>query len=130
MKVEHLQIEWAESWFDVKTKLEKMSCNFITYEEYRNICLEENVGDKSSQNTLVDFLNDLGVIVHFKDISLLDTHVLEPKWITEGVYKIINSEILARRKEFFDSVCYMKFSIRRKKATTIILLHAMVILST
>ena len=66
-KVEHLQIEWAESWFNVKTKLEKMSCNFITYEEYRNICLEENVGDKSSQNTLVDFLNDLGVIVHFKD---------------------------------------------------------------
>ncbi|AKB51693.1 hypothetical protein MSBRW_2440 [Methanosarcina barkeri str. Wiesmoor] len=98
LKVEHMQIEWAKSWFEVKTKLEKMSCNFITYEEYRNICLEENVGDKSSQNTLVDFLNDLGVIVHFKDISLLDTHVLEPKWITEGVYKIINSEILAKKK--------------------------------
>ncbi|AKB44605.1 COR domain-containing protein [Methanosarcina vacuolata] len=98
LKVEHMQIEWAKSWFEVKTKLEKMSCNFITYEEYRNICLEENVSDKSSQNTLVDFLNNLGVIVHFKDISLLDTHVLEPKWITEGVYKIINSEILAKKK--------------------------------
>jgi internalin A len=98
LKVENMQIEWAKSWFEVKTKLEKMSCNFITYEEYRNICLEENLDDKSSQNTLVDFLNDLGVIVHFKDISLLDTHVLEPKWITEGVYKIINSEILAKEK--------------------------------
>ncbi|PAV13150.1 hypothetical protein ASJ81_18615, partial [Methanosarcina spelaei] len=98
LKVENMQIEWAKSWFEIKTKLEKMSCNFITYEEYRNICLEENVGDKSSQNTLVDFLNDLGIIVHFKDISLLDTHVLEPKWITEGVYKIINSDILAKKK--------------------------------
>ncbi|WP_292387820.1 COR domain-containing protein, partial [Methanosarcina sp. UBA5] len=98
LKVENMQTELAESWFKVKTKLEKMSCNFITYEEYRNICLEENVDDQSSQNTLVDYLNNLGVIVHFKDISLLDTHVLEPKWITEGVYKIINSEILAKKK--------------------------------
>jgi len=96
-KVEHLQIEWPKSWFNLKTKLEKMSCNFITYEEYRNMCLEENVGDKSSQHTLVDFLNDLGAVVHFKDISLLDTHVLEPRWITEGVYKIINSETLAKK---------------------------------
>ncbi len=97
-KIEHLQIEWAKSWFNVKIRLEKMNCDFITYEEYENMCLEENVDDKSSQNTLVDFLSDLGVVVHFKEISLLDTHVLEPRWITEGVYKIINSEALAKKK--------------------------------
>ena len=97
-KVDHLQITWAKSWFNVKTRLENMNCDFITYEEYLNICLEEKVGNKSSQNTLVDFLNDLGVIVHFKDISLLDMHVLEPRWITEGIYKIINSETLVKRK--------------------------------
>jgi hypothetical protein len=33
--------------------------------------------------------------LHFKDFALLDTHVLEPKWVTEAVYKIINSEKLA-----------------------------------
>lgn len=97
-KVEHLRIEWAKRWFNVKTRLENMNCDFITFKEYQYMCLEENIGDRSSQNTLVDFLNDLGVIVHFKDISLLDMHVLEPRWITEGVYKIINSEILVRKK--------------------------------
>jgi internalin A len=97
-KIEHLQIEWAKSWFNVKTRLENMRCDFITYEEYENMCLEEKMGDKSSQDTLVDFLNDLGVVVHFKEISLLDTHVLEPRWITEGVYRIINSETLAKKK--------------------------------
>ena len=97
-KVNHLQITWAKSWFNVKTKLENMNCDFITYKQYLNMCLEEKVGNKSSQDTLVDFLNDLGVIVHFKDISLLDTHVLEPRWITEGIYKIINSETLVKRK--------------------------------
>ncbi|MDQ1354183.1 MAG: internalin, partial [Acidobacteriota bacterium] len=44
---------------------------------------------------LVDFLNDLGVILHFKDLELHDTHVLDPKWATEAVYKIINSKRLA-----------------------------------
>jgi hypothetical protein len=45
---------------------------------------------------LVDFLNDLGIAIHFKDLELEDTHVLEPKWVTEAVYKIINSEKLAK----------------------------------
>lgn len=95
-EIKHLQTEWGKSWFNVKTRLENMNCNFITYEEYLNICLEENVGDNSSQDNLLDFLNDLGVVLHFKDISLLDTHVLEPRWITKGIYKIINSEIMAK----------------------------------
>lgn len=30
-----------------------------------------------------------------KDFELLDTHVLEPKWVTNAVYKIINSKELA-----------------------------------
>ncbi|MDI9395672.1 MAG: COR domain-containing protein [Euryarchaeota archaeon] len=96
-EIDHLKVTWALSWFNVKTRLEKMKSNFITLKEYQNMCLEENIGDKSSQNTLVGFLNDLGVIVHFKDISLLDMHVLEPRWITEGIYKIINSETLVKR---------------------------------
>lgn len=94
-KIEHLQIKWPKNWFNVKTRLENMSCNFITCDEYRRVCYEENIKEDSIQDTLVEFLNFLGVVVHFKDFSLLDTHVLEPKWITDGVYKIINSKKLA-----------------------------------
>lgn len=93
-RVEHVKIKWSENWFNVKTKLENINCAFITYEEFQKICIEENIMDESSQNTLIDFLNDLGVVVHFKDTLLLDTHVIEPRWITEAVYKIINSEEL------------------------------------
>lgn len=96
--VEIIKTTWAKSWFKIKTKLEKMPENFISYNEYLSICEEENIVEKSGQETLVDFLNDLGVIIHFKDFRLLDTHVLEPKWITNAVYKIINSEELAQSK--------------------------------
>lgn len=95
LKVEHLRIYWPKSWFNVRNRLESMTENFISYSKYKQICKEEEIKDRPSQNTLVGFLNDLGVIVHFKDIQLLDTHVLEPKWITEAVYKVINSKELA-----------------------------------
>ena len=76
--MEIIETVWAKSWFDVKTHLEKMTCDFISYDEYKKICNEEGITEKSAQDTLVDFLNDLGVILHFRDFELLDTHVLEP----------------------------------------------------
>jgi hypothetical protein len=94
--VELIQTTWATSWFNVKTQLENMTDYFISYEQYEEMCVNENITEKSAQDTLVDFLNDLGVILHFKDFELLDTHVLEPKWVTEAVYKIINSDQLAK----------------------------------
>ncbi|MDY6965618.1 MAG: COR domain-containing protein [Halobacteriota archaeon] len=97
-KVELINFTWAKSWFNVKTQLEDMEDNFITYDEYKKICEKEDIVEVSDQDTLVDFLNDLGVILHFKDFELLDTHVLEPKWVVGAVYKIINSEKLAKDK--------------------------------
>jgi small GTP-binding protein len=110
-KVKNLETEWPKSWFNVKNRLEKICpscpsikvngncehCNFIEYKEYETICDEEGIKSGSSQNTLVDFLHDLGVILHFRDIPLLNTYVLEPQWVTNAVYRIINS------KEIVDS---------------------------
>ena len=75
-----------------------MTDYFISYEQYEEMCIKEKITEKSAQDTLVDFLNDLGVILHFKDFELLDTHVLDPKWVTEAVYRIINSEKLVESK--------------------------------
>jgi small GTP-binding protein len=93
--VELIETMWPKTWFNVKMQLEDMADNFIRYDQYKEMCTEEKITDKSAQDTLVDFLNDLGVILHFKDFELLDTHVLEPKWVTNAVYRIINSKELA-----------------------------------
>ena len=73
-------------------------CNFIQYNEYKMMCDEEGISSESEQNTLVDFLHDLGVILHFKDIPLLNTHVLEPEWVTNAVYKLVNSKEIAESR--------------------------------
>ncbi|HII01375.1 TPA: GTP-binding protein [Methanosarcinaceae archaeon] len=109
-KVRHLEVMWAKSWFNIKGKIEKMCphfnpdvedgdtcehCNFIQYNEYKLMCDEEGIKGESEQNTLVGFLHDLGVILHFKDIPLLNTHVLDPEWVTNAVYKMVNSKEVA-----------------------------------
>lgn len=96
--IQNLNSEWAIPWFKVKTHLENMTSNFISYDEFTSLCIDSGVYDTSSQNTLVEYLNDLGIILHFKDFALSDTHVLEPEWVTYAVYKIINSKKLADNK--------------------------------
>jgi GTPase SAR1 family protein len=93
--VELIETTWATSWFNVKTQLTAMTETFISIDKYKEMCTKETITEKTDQDTLVDFLNDLGVILHFKDFELLDTHVLEPKWVTNAVYRIINSKELA-----------------------------------
>ena len=95
LKVELRQEPFAKNWFNVKTKLEGMTENFISYEKYQELCIEENIIGESAQETLIEFLSDLGIILYFKDFHLNHTHVLEPKWITGAVYKIINSKKVA-----------------------------------
>jgi len=111
-KVKHLEIKWPKSWFNVKSRLEETCpscpsikgngdcehCNFIEYKEYETMCDEEGIKSESAQNTLVDFLHDLGVILHFRDIPLLNTYVLEPQWVTNAVYKIVNSREIAESR--------------------------------
>jgi internalin A len=96
--VEIKSTRWGSAWFNVKQRLENMEEDFISYKEYRQICKEAKVPDDSGRETLVEFLNDLGVIVHYKDLELNDTHILQPRWVTEAVYKIINSPRLASGK--------------------------------
>jgi hypothetical protein len=72
------------------------SANYLREEEYRKYCVEEGIEDKSPQDTLLSWLNDLGVCFSYKSKEISGTvkefKVLRPEWITNGVYKIINSK--------------------------------------
>ena len=97
-RVDILSSSWPEPWFQVKTSLEHMSEPFIEYDQYRQICLRHQLTAENQQKTLLQYLNDLGVALHFPDLEWLNTQVLEPAWITGAVYKIINHPLLASGK--------------------------------
>ncbi|MEA5621149.1 COR domain-containing protein [Cronbergia sp. UHCC 0137] len=83
------------SWFKVKTCLADMKNNYINYSEYEDICRREQITEAIKQSTLIELLHQLGIILNFRDDpGLQDTHVLNPEWVTTGVYKILNDNLL------------------------------------
>jgi internalin A len=90
----HVFDELLTTWFDVKAYLEDMDANYISYDQYAQICQEADVSDERSQRTLLGFLHDLGIVLHFPDPRLETTNILNPEWVTQGVYLILNSHAL------------------------------------
>ncbi len=100
-KVPLTRNEWPASWFRTKARLEEMNDPCISYEDCETVCREAGVTGEISQKVLVDFLHDLGIVIHFTEFDLADNHVLDPKWVTEAVYKIINAPSIAERNGLF-----------------------------
>jgi small GTP-binding protein len=97
----HVRDLLPETWFTVKTKLEELGkqSNFISHDKYLELCAENEVSDETSQRTLIGFLHDLGVVLHFQDDRhLAELGILNPQWVTNGVYKILNDKGLFANK--------------------------------
>jgi internalin A len=100
--MEHVRAAFPADWFRIKERLSGMQErgeSFISFEEYREICGELGEKDPVAQERLAGFLNALGVALNFReDPQLREETVLNPHWITEGVYQVLTSERLANRK--------------------------------
>lgn len=98
-RLEHLRDAFPASWFSIKERLASMKENFVTFEQYRRICADKGESEPSAQDSLALYLHNLGVALNYKDDSRLrDTHVLNPHWVTNGIYKILNAQRLAEQK--------------------------------
>ncbi|MEM8642989.1 MAG: COR domain-containing protein [Cyanobacteria bacterium P01_G01_bin.54] len=86
------------TWFDVKEQLEQMPKDFISYNEYIGICYEHQIPEEHNQEHLIDLLHDLGLVLNFREDQhptiLQNTNVLNPNWVTAGIYAILSDEIL------------------------------------
>ena len=100
LKLSHVSDELPISYFQVKAQLETIAKakDFIDYSDYQQLCIHHGVVDKQDQEILIRFLHDLGNVLNFDDpndpYELHDTNILNPEWVTTGVYKILNSNVL------------------------------------
>ncbi|PSB35710.1 COR domain-containing protein [Stenomitos frigidus] len=93
--LEHIYDPLPLSWFMLKQQLEAIEHDYIPYTEYQQLCNTQGITDDLSQTTLVGFLHDLGIVLNFYgDDRLEDTNVLNPQWVTNGVYRILNDNQL------------------------------------
>lgn len=98
-RLEHLRDDFPASWFTVKDRLAGMKKNFLSFDEYREECAQLGEEDPKAQESLAFYLNSLGIALNFRDDPRLqDTHVLNPRWVTNGIYKLLNSDKLEKQK--------------------------------
>ncbi len=80
----------SPSWARVRTRLEEMKASFVTFQDYREICADEGVETAEAQDTLATILDCLGIALNYRDDPRLrDTSVLKPRWLVDGIYKIL-----------------------------------------
>lgn len=97
--MDHVRTPFPSDWFDIKDQLAQMKEPFISFKQYRKICVSLGETDEQAQEALAVFLNALGIALNFRqDQQLREETVLNPHWITEGVYQILTSETLIQKQ--------------------------------
>ncbi len=97
----HIDDLLPQSYFEIKDLLKKRNDDYIQYNDYEQICQEiDPFFKKQSMKTLMGLLHDLGVMLNFgsNDRRLIGTQVLNPEWVTKGVYQIVTSARLIKNK--------------------------------
>ena len=97
-QTEIFKTPFSPDWVAVKEQLETETAakKYIDQTRFEVICSDNGVTDKTAQNTLLSYLNSLGIALHFEKLDLKNFYVLDPHWVTIGVYKIINSRVIKK----------------------------------
>ncbi len=96
--LEDIKFPLPPSWARVKDVLEAMSTgeeDYIESDEYEVLCVDNGIINERLQDTLLTILNQIGTVVTYKDNRRLSAmQIINPHWVTNGVYKIIRSELV------------------------------------
>jgi small GTP-binding protein len=97
-QLKHVRDIWPREWLAIKRRLKEMRADYIPVETYLDICRAEYLNDEDLQQSLLDILHVLGTVVRFPG----DTQVLNPHWVTQGVYGLLTSKQLVDDQGQFD----------------------------
>ena len=112
------RVEFPTAWFEIKERLSGMTESYLSFEQFQEVCRNLGEDDFRAHAALAGYLHDLGIALNYKDDPRLrETHVLNPHWVTGGIYRILNAKVLASRKgelHFADmsEACYPRTAIR------------------
>jgi small GTP-binding protein len=97
-QLKHVHDLWPREWLAIKRRLKGMHADYIPIERYLEICDEEKLTDPDIRKSLLDILHVLGTVIRFPG----DMQVLNPRWVTQGVYGLLTSKQLVEAQGQFD----------------------------
>ena len=99
--LEHVYDTVPLSFFNAKAEIEGATAqnDYLEADAYAELCAKHSIESEGDQALLLRFLHDLGSVLHFSDedrpeFRLEDKHILNPEWVTGGVYRILNNSSL------------------------------------
>lgn len=99
------KLKLSNHWIDIRKELEELSNieDYIDYQRYLDIC-HNNKLNQIKADFLSEYLNDLGVIIHHQqDLLLKKTVFLNTDWCVDGMYKVLDDEIVFKQKGKFNN---------------------------
>ncbi|NEO73423.1 COR domain-containing protein [Moorena sp. SIO3H5] len=93
-----------KTWVKVRQALENDCRNYISLDEYLDICETNGFTRREDKLQLIRYLHDLGICLHFQDQEdslLYKTVILKPEWGTDAVYNVLdNHDIINNNGKF------------------------------
>jgi internalin A len=100
----HIGAALPATWKRVRDALERDPRDYISQEEYFEICEREGFRRLEDKLQLSDYLHTLGICLHFQDDPILKhTIILNPHWGTHAVYRALDDKMLFERHGRFDA---------------------------
>lgn len=91
------QMMLTSAQFEVLTELQTQASReaFIKHDDFIAICTQRGIGTEGGLNrdVFLRVLDQLGIVVHFPQLACLDEFVLNPRWLTHGVYTLMYEKI-------------------------------------
>jgi C-terminal of Roc, COR, domain/Ras of Complex, Roc, domain of DAPkinase len=92
-QMKHTQVLFSIPQFALlqELQIEAKQAAFLTHRAFDEMCDRHGIKKDGELNRdwLLDILDKLGVVIHFKNLSFLDEFVLNPRWLTYGVYAVM-----------------------------------------
>ncbi|MCG3661756.1 COR domain-containing protein, partial [Aliarcobacter butzleri] len=90
-----------KKWLNLKNNLVSLTDNHQKYTSFEQLCAKEGIEDTHIP-IIVSLLHELGIMLHFEGDLLLESYyILNPKWVLDAAYKIINSSKVKSNKGKF-----------------------------
>ena len=98
-EAELFKTEVDERWLPLKEDLQKETGanQYLNEDSFLSLCTRHQVAEEVKRNSAIQFLHDLGIVLHFPRINK-QYFVLDPYWITFGVYQVITSKQASEQK--------------------------------
>jgi internalin A len=93
----HIGTPLPKTWVRVRQALESDQRNYITQQEFLNLCDVHGFKRRQDKLQLSGYLHDLGVCLHFQDDPILKNWIiLKPEWGTTAVYRVLDTKAVQK----------------------------------